>query len=824
MMNMLIIHRLLPLFRLLLMVGGFGASGSAWAQLPFFLRIARQPANLVPIAISGVPKGNVGVINESINSSLQPPGGLPWIVFSDRNNNNTFQSTNATTPFRKANFMDAFYVLKERKGYLKLIKYDPALPIGNKISRRVITNRKAVVYYGWAPKDHFLLTNFSSRSGEQNRPQIISAVLAKPELLTNPDRYFSNDSVRLFAGPGQQVSMKERMKLYELAYLYKLSETRRQALIGRASWFPTDSIKQVLMGWMPIELVQPIGQRLFLEADTVRFPYEPVPMYRSLATAQRQKKDSTIVNRYFPAVSWNRLGAKFPITNQLITRDSGRIVLTNVQIPLVERRRALVLNVLGKPIDPQTLDDVTERSNRFNLIYVIEGSSAMHPYWGELLNTIQFTVTQLAQDTTQTIDLRVGAVVYDGFRRQDTDRGYNRTTIVRGAVGSIPLTTNSTYLLNELRKDAPPSTPSAMNEAKGIRLGLIKALAMFADHPGENNILVLVGINGDLQSISSGNQIVNALKQTECRLLSFQVHAAPGDISNNFVIHSRELALQIASHSSDIKKNRLVRPDMVTLTNEFNLKLGDRNVYQLAYPERSMVPSWILFPRKNQVLPFRELYAATDSLFKQVAHESQAVLTALESTFDQLIPLSDRVNPRLSPVYASAGVALPADAVPLMPLAAYPYLMRAYTPLALKDGPRWKYTALLPIDEYDGVAQLLQQLSGDDIDPTSFADRQRLHRQCRRVMEAVGLSPDESITLDQVLVRLLDLPVTNPLLKRIVINQISSRTEVSDALLSQVLYLLRERRDYFQRIPTFRNSRFTSNERTYYWISEDLFR
>jgi hypothetical protein len=818
-------HRPSSQFRLLLVAAWLIVAGPVRAQLPFFFpRVARQPDNLVPVAVSGAAKGKISVTKEGVGNTLQPPGGTPWVVFSDRNNNNTYRSTNATTPFRKANFMDAFYVLNERNGYLKLIKYDPALPIGNKFSRRAITDRKAVVYYGWAPKDHFLLTTQSSRSGSQNRAQIVSAVLAQPALLTNPTRYFSNDSVRLFADPGQQVPMKERMKLYELAYVYKLSETRRQALVGRASWFPTDSIKQVLMGWMPVELIQPIGQRLFLEADTIRWPTESVPMFRSLATALRRETDSLVVNRYFPAVSWNRTGAKFPVLNQLNPRGSPPLLLTDAQTPLVERRRIPVLNVLGKPISPQTLDEVSERSTRFNLIYVVEGSSAMQPYWGELLNTIQFTITQLAQDTSQTVDLRVGAVVYDGYKRQDTGSGEGRTMIARGAVDPTPLTSNSTYLLNELRKAAPPYSARATNEAKGVRLGVIQALSMFADYPGENNILILVGINGDVQSISSGTQVVNALRQAECRLLSFQVYAAPGDIANNFVVHSRELALQIADKSSSTKKNRLVRPDMVTLTNEFNMKLGDRNVYQLAYPERSMVPGWVLFPRKNQALPFRELYAATDSLFKQVADESGAVLSALESTFGQLEPLGERVNPRLSPVYASAGVALPTNAGPLMPLAAYPYLTRAYTPVSIRGGPRWKFTALLPLDEYDGIGRTLDQLSGDDINPAAFADRQRLHRQYRRAVESVNLPIDSLVTLDQVLIRLLDLPVANPLFKRIIVNQINDRAIVSDALLNQVLYLLRERRDYFRRIPTFRNSRFMSNNRTYYWISEDLFR
>ena len=792
---------------------------SANAQLPFFLRVARQPDNLVPSSGSASPaRPALKVSKEGANFSPQPPGGAPWIVFSDRHNNNTFRNANGTVPFRKMGFMEAFYVLKERNGYVKLIKYDPALPIGNKFSRRVITDRKAVVYYGWAPKTRFLLANQSIRSADQRRPQVFSTVLAQPALLANPDRYFSNDSIRLFADPSQQTAMNPKMRIYELAYVYKLSETKRQALIGRAAWFPTDSVKQILLGWAPIEVLQAVGQRLFIETDTINRLIPPIPLYRSVTAAFQGRNDSTVTSSPFSSVSWNQLGTKFPVLNQYkSTKDSQTVVQTNGLTPLLLKRQVPVLNVLGQPVSSQLLTSVRARSNRYNLVYVIEGSSAMQPYWGELLNTIQFTITQLTQDTARAITLQVGATVYDDYEKTDDNK-------TKGKVGLIGLTTNYSVMISRLNRVAPPVKARSEPEAKSIRSGISEALRMFVDHPNENNIIVLVGIHGDLLSIMNGTLVPLALKKIECRLLAFQVFGASGDIANNFILHSRELALRIADEGSTLKKARLVRPDMVTATNEFNLQMGDRNVYQLAYPTRSMVPGWVLFPRKNQILPFKELYAATDSLFQQVANESQRVASALEKTFLRLEPQGDRINPKLTPIYASAGMNLPADASTLTRLDDYPYLTRVYTPMRLAGGSRWKYIALLPLDEYDGVGRWLEQLSGDDVNPSVYFDRVRFQRQLRQIMSEAGLSTETTLTLDQLLHGLLDLPVTNPLFKRIVIGQLNNHKQLSDALLNQVFYLMRERRDYFRRIPTFRNSRFTSNGRTYYWISEDLFK
>ncbi|WP_461148990.1 type VI secretion system protein TssR domain-containing protein [Spirosoma pulveris] len=793
--------------------------GVAMAQLPFFMRVARQPYNLVPHAgNSGSSKTVADVAKGGADLNFQPAGGTPWIVYSDRVNNNTFRNANGTVPFRKMGFLEAFYVLKERNGYLKLIKYDPKLPIGNKFSSRAVTDRKSVVYYGWAPKTRFLLANQSIRSADQRRAQVFSAVLAQPVLVANPSQYFANDSVKLYSEPTQQALVGDKLKLYDLTYIYKLSETRRQALIGRASWFPTDSAKQILLGWAPIDVLQAVGNRLFLEPDTTHLQQQALPLYRSLSAAARKLSDSTVASSPFPAVSWNQFGTKFPVLNQFKnTKDSQTVVQTNGMTPLLIRRHVPILNVNGQPISSQQLASIRSHSNNYNLIYVIEGSPAMQPYWGEMVNTIQFTISQLSQDSSRAISLRAGAVVYNEYKKTDDNK-------LRGNVDLSPLTTNYVYLLNELRKLMPPARTQPEPEAKSVRFGIGKALELFAAHPNENNILVLVGINGDMQSIVDGILVPAALKSVECRLLAFQVYAPVGDVANNFVLHARELMVQIANQGVVLKKTRLVRPDMVTTVNEFTHRVGDRNEYSLAYPQRSMVPGWVLFPRKNQALPFKELYAATDSLFRQVTNESETIIAALESTFQHLELLGDRVNPKLTPIYASLGMSLPAVASTLMPLEAYPFLVRAYTPATLADGHRWKYIALLPLDEYESISRWLEQLSSEDLDPAVYFDRLRLYRRYHKTIREIGLPAETTLTLDQILNGILDLPVANPLFKRITVSQLVNRKQLSDALLSQVLYLLRERRDYFRRIPTFRNSRFTSNGRTYYWISEDLFK
>jgi hypothetical protein len=92
------------------------------------------------------PNENTNVYNSDDKTSL------PWIVFSDRDENYTYTSPGGTLVMKKLKFMDPFYVSEERNGYIKLIKYQPGMVQGRKL-----TNKKSSQSYGWISKSKVLL-------------------------------------------------------------------------------------------------------------------------------------------------------------------------------------------------------------------------------------------------------------------------------------------------------------------------------------------------------------------------------------------------------------------------------------------------------------------------------------------------------------------------------------------------------------------------------------------------------------------------------------------------------------------------------------------
>ncbi|RZK27638.1 MAG: hypothetical protein EOO57_22410 [Hymenobacter sp.] len=94
----------------------------------------------------------------------------------------------------------------------------------------------------------------------------------------------------------------------------------------------------------------------------------------------------------------------------------------------------------------------------------------------------------------------------------------------------------------------------------------------------------------------------------------------------------------------------------------------------------------------------------------------------------------------------------------------------------------------------------------------------------RHLIEQVTPALSDTAALAQPLSELLGLPVRHPLLAQLRFSDLAQPNVMLPGVWARLLYLMRERRDFYQRLPTFAGSRFTSNGRTYYWLSEDLFR
>ncbi|WP_375445600.1 type VI secretion system protein TssR domain-containing protein [uncultured Fibrella sp.] len=801
---------------LLLLITGF--TGQAQGVLPPFASLKRPP---VPTASKKGPQTQ-SLQSRGKAALAGPPqlGTGPWIVFADRNNVPTYHYPRPTTRFKQINFRDAFYVLKEKDGYLNLIKYDAALKVGTWYAPRLLKDRKSAVAYGWAPKSSFLTTTKAQTAPDSDQPSLYCAALTSGRLLAKPVPFLVHDTLRLYTEPGGQQSAGRGLRLYDIAYIYKLSESGKEALIGRSPWFPTDSISKHLMGWAPTEALQPLGHGLFWESDSL-LPNAPAyPFFSTAEAAWQNRPDSAQggpnrSNLRYEAVAWQQTGVRFPVLQACSVKGQQTVWQLGTLLPLFQTDSS-VLNVNGQRLTHRQYQNWRDRSRSENIVYVVEGTRAMLPYWGDLVNTVQASATLLA-DSTNVRQGSVGIVIYrPGEASSGTRTGY---------VNSFPIGRDIARAADFLNRAKPSNVPSYDGYAQPIRAGLERALAMLATHPGETNTVIMVGINGDTRDISQLSDIRSGMQASEARFLSFQVEAPADTLANSYVLQAEQLVYQSAIEASQPKRERLVSPALVVPAPAYDLTYGVSNIYRLAFPNASMSPGWVLFPRKRQQLPFSLLHAVTDSLLRQMRFDAQRVDGALSDVFRSQSIYRSRINPvvnrtlkaRLEPTLASVDPALFANR-------AYPFMGQTYVRTADSLPAAFRPIRLLSLADMDRISLWINHLAADELDPLANTDRLKLIRRYDELARQQGQSQHDTATVADLMATLTGLPCRHALLTSLPIRALADPDLVSPGVWLRLLYLIRERRDYLARLPTFPNSRFTSNGHTYYWLSSDLFK
>jgi hypothetical protein len=347
---------------------------------------------------------------------------------------------------------------------------------------------------------------------------------------------------------------------------------------------------------------------------------------------------------------------------------------------------------------------------------------------------------------------------------------------------------------------------------------------LLSAYPGENNVIILVGINGDARDITQMNSLRQGLLAAEARLLAFQVAAPPDTVANNFVLQAQQMVMQSALAVGQAKRGRLTSPQQVVGAPVYDLRRSKQNVYRLDFPARSMVPGWVLFPAKRRQLPISLLLSTTDSLLAQLRFDAARTQADLQQAFATSLPLRSYLNPQVNRTLLARREPGTAAMTPaLFALRAYPFYRQVYVPITQAE-TQFRQLRLLTPDAYEVLGQWLDLLAADALNPARTRDRNQLTGRFRKLIEEVAPTLPDTATLAQPLSQLLGLPVRHPLLAQLRFSDLTTPNVMPPGVWARLLYLMRERRDFYQRLPTFANSRFTSNGHTYYWLSEDLFR
>lgn len=447
-----------------------------------------------------------------------------WVVYSDRDKNTTYSTPSTTSPMGELDFNEKVIIAQIKDGFA-LVYTDEKFPKWPAYSERAKAK-------GWVPMENLLLWESCPADNKGIYRKALLAVDFKA-LQQMKDLKDSNTLGGSYTNPESKTGRKKIKTDMTFYYVMKTDKKTGMKLIASQSRMDGNT-SQVLYGWISPESYVPWNQRSCLEAN-----WQPnvvaifnTPAGKTYPINDAPTLDGGIITSYYYGVvnpdetkptsttryRWNAYSPRYPILDQ--------------QTPMPNVYSITFMGPPGKPIinapDDQTaknmqkLIDEIERLKHINIIFVIDGTRSMKPYFAATKEAIKRGIQFFDPDK---FTLRVGAVIY----RDYTDGEY--------LTEKVPLSKpNSPQLLSFLDsagKYGANSSPADRTIAEALYKGLEVATdpAAMGFKKNESNIIVVIGDCGndpnDTRCLTS-NQIVDRLVANNIQLISFQVESNTG--------------------------------------------------------------------------------------------------------------------------------------------------------------------------------------------------------------------------------------------------------------------------------------------------------
>lgn len=530
----------------------------------------------------------------------------PWIVYSDRSNNPTYYNPGGKVQLKTASYLEPFLVIGKKGDFLRLIKYSPDILENGKLK-----NRKQAEYYGWIHQDNLILSSHATTNIATGRTIKMITMFKDAAPLSRTKNYFSSDSVVIFKEP-ELLTPIAKVPFQSPLYLAKRTvDNSKSFVIGKERIAP-DSVATLVSGWLSSSLLMPFGEILYMDYSAI--PVSRYSVYDQFGS-EHYIPNEDIKKLAHPNSS--HLFTGINAVSSILQGDSTSSIRTTLTVPMVDNSRNFVYSLSGKPITYTRYQELKESLKQINIIFVFAGQKPVYDKFEMFASSIQGLNAVLKQKSEYSY--KVGAVI--GFARGN-----------KQFPGEIPLNSDIDSVLGvfESYADAKGQMYPELNEDAWS--GLRRATQLLAPYKTENNIVVLIGENGNTQE-QVDLSLIESLVQSNCRILGYQIYSDEGDTFNNFVLQVENMIDRSAKQLALKKKDILVHSEQLCLSNQFIERT--ENIYSLDFPKSSMLQGWIVFPRKKEQLPQDLLIAATDSLILEIESDNNSLLAHLNKAFQE---------------------------------------------------------------------------------------------------------------------------------------------------------------------------------------------
>jgi hypothetical protein len=671
---------------------------------------------------------------------------LPWVVFSDRDENYTYTSPGGTLVMKKIHFMEPFYVSEENNGYIKLIKYQPGMVQGRKL-----VNKKNSQSYGWISKSKVLLWQ-SSFIGQRGYPAKYIAIINGKTPLTIPGFYYDKtDSMYVFTSPDLD-HKKTKIALNNIVYVYKKSDDGKKMLVGSDDQLIADSAAKSVYGWVAVDAIHNWGDRLYIG---------------SAKTGSAQADDSTaaVINQ---AIHAGNPASSFFVFDPLINydepllrslpviaggADTSQTLKVGLATDVYDKTNNSIINIKGSHLKYIDYLNIRRNIHHINVVFVIDGGSTMRNYFSGLTSAIQ-SFEESFTTHSKGNQLKYSAVVY---------RNANGCTT--GGVQSMPFTTDYRNLVQYLDKQSTITAGcSATIAPQPVLNGVNAALNLFKGHDNETNLVVLIGTTAS-PDYSPGDiaAITDNIAHADARILAIQLFSDYNSIYNDFVIQARQMVSQGAVKLAERKKQRMINGEGLTNAQQFNTSLSDSVSFYLDYPKNSLIQGAVVFPPKGVIKSTQAMRLSLNRFMYETDFDIHTQIHALDSAFR----LTGRENRYLQPSVREQLTPVAADLGNNMPHNAFKYYISTTLPanIVSTHAGELQYLLILNDEEYKQLTDILSLMIGENLQQDASDYRSKLFKNYLNIIQKnldqkkTSRSEIKNITLGEYFQKATGLPL-----------------------------------------------------------------
>jgi|GEM_PF-2653091 len=758
--------------------------------------------------------------------------GLDWVVFSAKDNNPTYLTSDAREVKRYASFLEKLYIVDVVGRYAHVYK-DERLGLDGVFST-------AAVDYGWIELKQLVLTPNSLVTG--NKIARKGMVLNTSGSLMKSGSVVDNaEFVNYYLDPELSMKTGDQTKIFQIFYIYKIfykSGSPFSYLVGIGDRVGDVSdnnvVKTTIKGWIPAERVVNWDTRIAVE-----------PNFEGVAAEERLAKGikTSVFNSYDMCV---RFQQGEPVSDKFIAWDSDSYLERKngewIRFPLIsEDNNIYSLGVMGSLEDLKGNELLTTEENAdiravtgqtstqlrtINILFVVDGTSSMQQYFqSSIVPAInQIAVTLIENQKLNSFNF--GALVY-----RDADEGDRLTE-------TIPLTPNYDEVMDRL-KAVKAIDIADLSAGEALYKGVYEGFRGVLNRDDETNVVIIIGDAGnreDARTHVDEEKLVNLIYKRDANVVCFQVKNSDNAAYDDFKTQTMRILERVAQmHEDDSKANMkeagMKASDLQVVKGGDNSYVWDGSRYfEALYANKgeekatSDLKKAIVRAIENANTRTNDLITVRNLVLEEGMDATKAIQKVTELSSGGTAQ-SDALGKGLIKMLKDAG--LTNDQIKNAIQEKVQIYAEGYSPVSTTSltHPLYKRVLLYSAEEFTGLFHNLNKLS-----QARGKDHQRklLHDAWVEILDGylgdIDKSKLEKMNLADIHQMVFGLPGANGLIKELKLNEILDEEKVTDFDIKKYASDIARKSS---KLGSIINSEsypyeFLTNNVKYYWIEEDM--